>query len=72
MHRNETALQTVAFSSATSPGIHKGFEPFPQAPQTCMLTVYTNESIRIEIKFILELILIGFLDNHEGDVTLII
>ena len=37
MHRNRTALQTATLLVGhITKGTHKGFEPFPQAPQACM------------------------------------
>lgn len=29
-------------------GRHKGIEPFPQAPQACMQTIYTNVAIAVQ------------------------
>ena len=49
MHRNRTALQTATLLVGhITKGTHKGFEPFPQAPQACMQTIYTNVAIAVQ------------------------
>ena len=46
-NRNNLGLQPSTLPHRSRHrGSHKGFEPFPQAPQTCMLPLNTNATIR--------------------------